>query len=252
MNKPISPPTIAISTNASAVSTLSAGASFAFLTKTPSDRATQIKQNVKMHPVSLNEVPMHYHTWIGLICTHWAYAEWIVMGTICTLLGINRKEGRALFPTRTKELFKKMKYVMNLRGLNLTVGPLWSLYEDCEKKRDLLGHGVWLKNIDTGELCIQDASGEWEIEGENKPGVSKRDYPEAVPIADTWLENTLKEIQNAIFEARKFDQQLEALLASSGNTSGTQSVPDCDAPQTPESTQTRGKEPEPQLEPSGV
>ena len=196
-------PSIYVGTSASASTVFD---SEPFITRTVA--ASHIQNKMKQHPVTL-DIPEKYLTWIGRIITHWAFAEWVAVGICCLIYGKSRKEGRILFTGRTKDIFKKIKDKLILERIDLVISDVQSLYTECEGYRDLLGHGIWLNDSDSNLLCIQETSGEWELDR----SVSKRFFPKSTPIDELWFQKVSERISLAVSEAQKYEKALARLMS---------------------------------------
>ncbi len=168
-----------------------------------------LAQNVKEFPVTL-DIPQQVSEWISKIVTHWAFAEWVQAGTLCNLLGIERKEGRVMFGARIGNSASKINQLLQMHEFSVAtnMSDLSAMLKRCEEYRNLVGHGVWMIDPETSELCVQNPAGEWRQP--NQDSVSKRKYPEAVYITEGWFSSVLNEIKNAISALQNLDREIDA------------------------------------------
>lgn len=175
-----------------------------------------LQKNAREFPVAL-QLPPDLSVWISKIVTYWAVAEWIQLGTLAILLRIERKEARVMFGARIGNAVSKIRQLIDMRNIKVSIDldELSQSLTECERARNLLGHGVWMIDSITLTFCIENPSGEW-IE-KKEASVSKRKYPQAFHPTKTWFAATLKDIETAILELQRLDGEIAAALtASSG------------------------------------
>ena len=179
-----------------------------------------LKKNVREYPVTL-ELPDDFLAYIAKILTYWATAEWIQQGTLSRLLQMERKELRVVLgaprvsnaASKITELVKSLDIAVTVNMVELT-----TKLRECESARNLLGHGVWLIDPVTNELCVENPSGEW-IESREQ-AISRRKYPQAFHPTVPWFEQTLSDIKASIRSLQKLDLEIEAALVASPQKSG--------------------------------
>ena len=177
-----------------------------------------LSMSMKEYPVTL-DLPSDLLPWIGKIVSYWALAEWIQAGTIAKLLNIGRKEGRVMFGARIGNSLSKIKQLMEIKEIPLPadLSDASMLLSRCDEARNLLGHGVWMLDPESGDMCVQNASGQWK---QAQPPVSKRKYPEAFFPTNPWFEETLEEVKSAIRWLQALDGHIDTALATSPEKSG--------------------------------
>lgn len=169
--------------------------------------------HIKEHPVTL-DLPPEYFGWISKIITFWSLGEWMLLGTLGELTGLDRKAGRVVFGTRLGDTISKIKQMMDLKQIEIPAG--WNMFseevKECEQARNLIAHGVWMKDKDTGELCIQNPSGEWVAKNADNRTVkaSKRNFPEAVYIDAQWFKDTFDKVVDTLGHIQFLDQVIAA------------------------------------------
>ena len=137
---------------------------------------------------------------IGHVFVRWAYLEWTLKLMIYNLVGVDETVGRVVIGTgRSEDQVNKIEDLMTILGI-LPEPPLTSLKNalvKLEKSRDALAHGLWVKDPETGGLCIQDIGGKWNV-GTKTPRVTKRMYPDIEPISKETLDKLLANIEAVI------------------------------------------------------
>lgn len=198
-----------ITTNASAAPMPSMSS---FQKFTPQTFEEWVKANVKEYPVTLDIGP-ELQQWIGKIVSYWALAEWIQAGTLTRLLNTGRKEGRVMFGVRLGNCSSRIKQLMEIKDIPIPadLDTLSKTLTECEEARNLLGHGVWLKDPETGEICVQNPAGEWKAD--RQALASRRKYPEAFSVDGIWLTQTLEKIKGAVLELQKLDTHINTHLS---------------------------------------
>lgn len=174
-----------------------------------------LSKNVREFPVTL-ELDTELYSWIAKIVTYWAVAEWIQLGTLATLLKIDRNEARIMFGARIGNSLSKIKQLIDIRDLSIPIDldALSNTLTECEKARNLVAHGVWIFDPDTHEYCIENPSGEWTPPKERP--ISKRKYPQAFPVSIVWFTCTFADIKTSIRELQRLDTAV--FLAERRNT----------------------------------
>jgi len=178
-----------------------------------------LQRNVREYPVTL-DLPPEVLSWTAQIVTYWSVAEWIQLGTLSRLLKMERKEARIMFGTRIGNCAGKIKEVLASKDIkvNVDMADLAATLTECEKRRNLLGHGVWLVDPQTGELCVENPAGEWTPPKE--PTISRRKYPQAFHPTLVWFIETLSDIKTSILFLQQLDREIDAALLASPQKAG--------------------------------
>jgi len=197
-------------TGVSAVSTGSG-----LISRKPEETFEQwLKKNVREYPVTL-DLSDAFSLWITKIVTYWAVAEWFQLRILSRLTKMEIKDFRILLGApRVGGAPSKITQLIKSKDIEVTVKleELTAMLNECEKARNLLGHGVWLIDPVTGEMCIENPSGEWR-ERKQDP-ISRRKYPQAFHPTFAWFEKTLSDIKSAILALQKLDLEIEAVLSA--------------------------------------
>lgn len=178
-----------------------------------------LQRNVREYPVTL-DLPEDVLKWTAQVITYWSVAEWIQLGTLARLLKMERKEARVMFGARIGNCSGKLRELLASKDIavNINISDLAATLTECEKRRNLLGHGVWLIDPVTSELCVENPSGEWTPPKE--PTISRRKYPQAFHPTISWFVETLTDIKTAIQQLQRLDREIDAALAASPQKAG--------------------------------
>lgn len=178
-----------------------------------------LRRNVRDYPVTL-DLPQEVLTWTAQIMTYWSVAEWIQLGTLARLLKMDRKEARVMFGSRIGNCAGKIRELLVSKDIPIQMDrcALAGTLTECEKRRNLLGHGIWLVDPETGELCVENPAGEWTPPKE--PTISKRKFPQAFHPTIPWFVETLADIKTVICELQKLDAEIDAALAAPPQKAG--------------------------------
>lgn len=179
----------------------------------------RLEKNVRQFDVTL-DLPPEIHQWIASIVTYWAVVEWIQIGTLSRLLYIERKEARVMFGARIGNSAPKIRQLIEMRNITVPtdMNRLAKLLTESEQARNLVGHGVWMIDPETNELCIENPAGEWNPPKE--PAISRRKYPQAFRPTQAWLVQTLDGIKACIRDLQDLDLEIDAWLPASTRKSG--------------------------------
>lgn len=114
----------------------------------------------------------------------------------------------------------KIGQLIDMKNINTSfnLSALSNTLTECEKARNLLGHGVWMVDPITGAYCIENPSGEWKLPKEDP--VSRRKYPQAFYPTVTWLTQTFADIKTAIRELQRLDREIDTALSASTQKGG--------------------------------
>lgn len=168
--------------------------------------------NMETFPATL-DLPPEYLEIIGKIVVHWAYEEWFLAGIINTIIGIDRKEGRVLFVGgRVPDAVTKIRQLCEIRDFKIPealLADVATAVRAADASRNLVSHAVWVK--DGEALLAQDPSGEWKIEGRTMD-MSKRRYPEGVPVDLDVLNDKFSDVLHAIELTKQLEQQIRNAL----------------------------------------
>lgn len=173
-----------------------------------------LQRSVKEYPLTL-DLPVEVLQWTSTIVTYWSVAEWIQLGTLARLLKMERKEARVMFGSRIGNLTGKIKELLAVKSISVSTNfdALSETLTECEKRRNLLGHGVWLIDPEDGALCVENPSGEWTPPKE--PKISRRKFPQAFHPTLPWFVETFSDIKTSILSLQKLDLEIDAALSAS-------------------------------------
>lgn len=164
------------------------------------------------HPVTVALPPSHLQG-IGAIVAYFSTAEWMLAGTICMLLGIDRKQGRiATGEPSITDAFDRIMALLELKKV-MVVKPtgLISTLKECERTRNRLGHGVWVEHSGTG-LCLQVTRGTWNFGPPKDRNLDKRLYPEGMKLDQAWFDEEARKLLDAIAGIEQFHAEIRRAL----------------------------------------
>jgi hypothetical protein len=173
------------------------------------------RNNAREFPVTL-DIPVAFFEGITNIVTHWAVAEWIQLGTLARLLGIERSEARVMFGARIGNSAGKIKQLLDMKGItarSVDFTELGKALGENEANRNLVAHGVWMVDPLNGEYCIENPSQQWTAPKEQS--VIRRRYPQAFYPTSAWFVTILADIKSVIRQLQSLDQEIDRALAPS-------------------------------------
>lgn len=164
------------------------------------------------------DLPLSYLQAIGRVCVWWAWQERLLSNIVYMLLGIGPKHGRiAVRSPRADEQITLIRQLMGLENVTsseLELTKLANSLRAIQKLRDLVAHGIWLKNTETGEIMIQDISGNWKPDPRT-PKIAKRIKPEGVVIAEGDIDKITDLLRETLRSTEILYQEIKAQLPSS-------------------------------------
>lgn len=135
---------------------------------------------------------------IGRTIVHWSFIEGQFRKMCYMLLQISMPHGRiAVRSPRADEHLSMIKQIIAMDGYSVKSIDLEELSKSLrtlEKYRDLIAHGIWLKNPETGQLMVQDLSGNWRPDPKS-PKVAKRIKPLGVVVNASELNNLAEQMK---------------------------------------------------------
>ena len=107
----------------------------------------------RTHPATI-ELPPEILQGIGKVVVLWAYEEWLLTGVACKLMGIGRKQGRRLMNGRAEDARKNIRRTLKHRKMKApkSLSKVERQVSYLGENRNRVGHGVWAKHTDTGQL----------------------------------------------------------------------------------------------------
>lgn len=154
---------------------------------------------------------------IGHIAHKFSEIEQILKETIYLLAGVDHTIGRiAIGTARTTDQLSKIEDLMTHRGFAFDP-PLTELKKEIdriEKERDVIIHGVWATDPETGKLILVDHTGKWNV-GPRMPRYTRRMYPHGRPVTVHDLTKFHEEIAAAATKALAVYVRVRALRDTS-------------------------------------
>lgn len=174
----------------------------------------KVKKMIMLAPIIV-DLPPDIAVSIGQIMAVWSFHDWKLQQIIYKLLDIDPKKGRvAAGQPRGAEVTKRIEELLMLHNINIDLAPIRKNISTLEQQRDMLGHGVWLRNPENGDIYVQRTSGKWQPPGEID-GTSRRIKPEAVKIDVAYLEDQREKMKaQAALAETLFNQVVLSLQAS--------------------------------------
>ena len=154
------------------------------------------------------------------VIAHWAYIEFLLQMTAYELLDLDAKKGRVAVRDPRPDQYHSM-YIELLGLSNIEIGPDSSKFlkelsgnlRECRAARDLIAHGVWAKNPETGADVIRNISGKWHAT-QNSAAVNRRIIPEGEIVTAEILEHVRRCMHVLIESLQAFRAQVGQSLSS--------------------------------------
>ncbi len=130
----------------------------------------------------LDDLPDDYAVGVGRVIARFACLEWHLIEALRLIIGVGPKEARYIFKSAEgTEYVPLIRALAKLRGLDaIELSKLnHEEFKRLRDKRNLLAHGVWIKDPDTGAPLIQNIIGEWQSDP-GQPVVSRKISPEGL------------------------------------------------------------------------
>lgn len=128
-------------------------------------------------------LPDEFACEIGHIASRWSTIEETVKRTVYMVAPVPSPVGRiAIGTARQSEQLKKVQDLLYYHHLAIPpdLAKLQAQLSDLQPLRDKYVHAVWLGD-DKGNIFIVDLSGKLDL-GKNAPPLTKRMFPEALPV----------------------------------------------------------------------
>jgi hypothetical protein len=148
----------------------------------------------------VRRLPNAYTSGIGRIVSRWAYLEWTMTEITHTLLRLNNLKlyRIAVRGGRAAEYVTMWREMLRVHGLSVAsdLKDLAKRLQKIENERNLIAHGLWIRNPLTGALNVWLIRGTWDA-GPNQ-GISHRIKPKAAPRSPADLTTTFRDIDALI------------------------------------------------------
>ncbi len=203
--KPTPPFLSALSTSATAMPAATAASFQDFM---------EHSQRGEEHPVSA-DLPSSHLEGIGRIVAQFATAEWLLAGTICMLLRIDRKQGRiAIGQPDVKNAFDRIMTLIEIEEIKIQKPTtLIATLVECELTRNRLAHSIWVQHPSAG-LCLQVTKGAWKFGPPKEHNVDKRLHPEGFAVDAAWFDQEATILRTAIDEIVAFGAEIRRALGA--------------------------------------
>lgn len=145
----------------------------------------------------------------------WAYVEWQLSTILYKLAGVGPKQGRiAILELRANDYPNRFKWLLQVHKARVTTDlrTLAKDLGDAEDERNLLAHGLWIKDPESGELRIWRTRGAWESDSTNA-GINRRLRPEASKCGPTEMRSLIVTIDELIRRLKSLSREIDAALA---------------------------------------
>jgi hypothetical protein len=188
---------------------------------------------MKADPI-VTDLPEDYTRAIGRVAIKWAYLEHVFRITTYRLLDLDPKRGRvAVRDPRLKDYVNMIRDLAELAEINLPNNIFDGLIEALEEtqvQRDMVVHGIWVRDRQSQALKVVRYSGTWKPDPK-KPKTSRRMKPEGVPTNPEDLDKVTESIDLLISVAIELGK---AVHAEMDRTSPDTPPPQSRAPDPPE------------------
>lgn len=176
------------------------------------------------------DIPTRYTQQIGIIVTRWAYIEWRLHQICYRLLNVSPKVGRiAIREPKESQYIDMIEDLMELDSIPVpaAVAKVRTELDKWGKSRNLVAHGLWLRDKKSRKLMIQSTAGQWDKSKLDRgQTLSRKVLPEAI-FMDL---DKLKEIAHAVtligMNLEKFYLYVDAKATSREKSLGLSPNPD--------------------------
>ena len=152
---------------------------------------------------------------IGRVVAAYSRLEHKMLMIVALLLQLQKPEARvALRNGRPTDLLDTALQIFALRDIDYRIdaAKLKSSLEAAKRERDLLAHGVWLKQPHSPILYLQIARGQWSEASEDGYAVNRAVFPQSKPYSDKEANEVLQVIEAAILLADQLGEQVDTAL----------------------------------------
>jgi hypothetical protein len=129
-------------------------------------------------------------------------------------VGTGPKQARvALQKMRAEQYLNVIRQLCQIRVITFPkdlVEGLGPKLKAAGHKRDLLAHGLWIRDPKTGALHIWQILGAWA--SGPLQGISRRLKPEAVSVTPDYFKTAIREIDAIVLQLRQLARRLEQLV----------------------------------------
>lgn len=166
---------------------------------------------------SITELPIQMNNEIGKIIVGFAFFEYTLTRIAYELLGIDPKQGRvAVRASRGHELVEMVRDLCELAKLKIKFkfAPLITTARATNVRRDLIAHGVWLRDEPTGNIFLLRTRGHWKPEKHKSGNVKRAISPQGEQHTAEDLMEIRTEIDALVKDCIELKRQVQTGLAS--------------------------------------
>jgi hypothetical protein len=154
---------------------------------------------------------------IGRVVVLHSYLEHVLGRIIYDILDIDPKIGRTVIrEPRGGEVFDMIRDLAQIKGLELSdeYNAIREGIEAAKTQRDQVGHGVWLRDRDTGHLFLRIIKGSWQPKSKMRGKIKRRISPEGQEYGTPELRSTIELIEETIEAVNRLHDDLKSALRS--------------------------------------
>jgi len=151
-------------------------------------------------PNIVSRLPTRIAAGVGQIIALWSYQESLLTEITCEAAGVGLAEGRIAFrQQRADEQIKMIGDLCAIKGIRISTDmtALGKKLNDAQNRRNLLAHGLWMRNRTAKTVSVMVASGTWPL-GQRAERLTKRMIPGEQDIDAQYFANARQQIELTI------------------------------------------------------
>lgn len=163
----------------------------------------------------VHDLPDDLAAAIGHAMVKYARLEHALTMLIALLLQLNKTEARiALREPRAADRLDIALDLFAIKGIavRLDVSLLKGLVTETTSGRDLLGHGIWLRHPETGQLYVRQTKGKWPKNLSKNETVKRSVFPQAFPYSADECRKTIATVEKALSLISELGAELDDAL----------------------------------------
>lgn len=163
----------------------------------------------------VHDLPDDLAAAIGHVMVKYARLEHALTMMIGLLLQLNKAEARIAL--REPRAADRLDIALDLFAIKdipikLDVPTLKGLLTEATSGRDLLGHGIWLRHPETGQLYVRQTRGKWPKNLSKNETVKRAIFPQSFPYSTDECRKTIATIEKALKAVEDLGSELDDAL----------------------------------------
>lgn len=167
----------------------------------------------------INDLPITLHRSIGKLVAKYAHLEYVMQTIVFELVGLSPEIGRTFIrQPRAKEVYDMIKDLAFINEITLSkeYDVIGTALAQCETERDMVAHGVWMRDRGSKSIHLRITSGTWQPDKNGPQKIKRRITPEAREYGIEEMASTISLVEATIEAVWRLKEDLKPHLKKRG------------------------------------